>query len=186
MRCFPRCAAGFALPICVGIPCKATRRFFPILASFGSQTRWTEDTAEILPAHLTGQRIDVSNCRTLRRSCRCWGLYSEGTTVLCNAARLRDKESDRIEAMETELRKLGAQVESTRDSLTIHGWGNRPAFRETEVSGRNDHRVVMSLAIAATLGSAPVVIDGAEAIAKTILTFSTTCAASAAGRRVLS
>ena len=74
-------------------------------------------------------------------------------------------------------------MESTRDSLTIHGWGNRPAFRETEVSGRNDHRVVMSLAIAATLGSAPVVIDGAEAIAKTILTFSTTCAASAAGRR---
>ena len=71
------------------------------------------------------------------------GLYSEGTTVLCNAARLRDKESDRIEAMETELRKLGAQVESTRDSLTIHGWGNRPAFRKTEVSGRNDHRVVM-------------------------------------------
>ncbi len=139
---------------------------FPILASFGSQTRWTEDAAEILPAHLTGQRIDVSNCPDLAPILSVLGLYSEGTTVLCNAARLRDKESDRIEAMETELRKLGAQVESTRDSLTIHGCGNRPAFRETEVSGRNDHRVVMSLAIAATLGSAPVVIDGAEAIAK--------------------
>lgn len=139
---------------------------FPILASFGSQTRWAEDTAEILSAHLTGQRIDVSNCPDLAPILSVLGLYSEGTTVLCNAARLRDKESDRIEAMETELRKLGAQVESTCDSLTIHGWGNRPAFRETEVSGRNDHRVVMSLAIAATLGSAPVVIDGAEAIAK--------------------
>ena len=41
------------------------KAIFPILASFGSQTRWTEDTAEILPAHLTGQRIDVSNCPDL-------------------------------------------------------------------------------------------------------------------------
>lgn len=142
------------------------KAIFPILEAFGAQTRWTDDAAEPLPARLTGQRIDVSNCPDLAPILSVLGLYSEGTTVLCNAARLRDKESDRIEAMETELRKLGAQVESTRDSLTVHGWGNRPAFCETEVSGRNDHRVVMSLAIAATLGSAPVIIDGAEAIAK--------------------
>ncbi len=41
------------------------KAIFPILSSFGSQTRWTEDTAEILPARLTGQRIDVSNCPDL-------------------------------------------------------------------------------------------------------------------------
>ena len=49
------------------------------------------------------------------------GLLCEGTTVVRNAERLRIKESDRIEAMETELRACGGQLESEGGTITIHG-----------------------------------------------------------------
>ena len=118
-------------------------------------------------AALEGARIDVGDCPDLAPILSVLGLYARGQTRLVNAARLRDKESDRIEAMETELRKLGVPVSSTRDSMTIPGCAGVPTFAETMVHGHNDHRIVMSLAIAATLGSAPLVIEDAQAVRKT-------------------
>ena len=108
----------------------------------------------------------MGDCPDLAPILAVLGWYAGGETRLVNAARLRDKESDRIASMEAELRKLGAEVSSTPDSLTIRGCGGAPRFGPVRVDGHNDHRIVMSLAIAATLGSAPVLIEGAEAISK--------------------
>lgn len=103
---------------------------------------------------------------------RCWPSSGAGETRLVNAARLRDKESDRIAAMEQELRRLGARVSSTRDSLTVSGFpAGRAPWAQTEVDCHNDHRVVMSLAIAATLGRAPLILRGAEAVRKSYPNF---------------
>ncbi len=66
-----------------------------------------------------------------------------GRTVIANVAHLRLKESDRLAAMATELRKTGIQVEEHPDSLVITGGKPRAA----EIETYNDHRIAMSFAI---------------------------------------
>ena len=81
--------------------------------------------------------------------------------------RLKIKESDRAEAMATELRKFGATVEVLENEVIV----TPTAFHTpTEsLSGHNDHRIVMSLAVLATLTGG--VIEGAEAVAKSFPDF---------------
>lgn len=76
--------------------------------------------------------------------------------------RLRLKESDRIAAIAAMLHNLGCTAEASEDTLTVHPG----TFTGGTVDGFNDHRIVMSAAIAATLSSAPVTILGAEAVDK--------------------
>lgn len=120
---------------------------------------------------LKGSVIDVGNCPDLAPILSVMGMYASGETTLVNASRLRDKESDRIEAMETELRKLNVPVRSTNDSMTITGCGGKGIPKGAVVHGHNDHRIVMALAIAAALGSEPVIIEDAQAIAKSFPDF---------------
>lgn len=84
-------------------------------------------------------------------------------TVITGAARLRLKESDRLESVAALLRALGGSVEITADGLIIEG--GHP-LRGGEVNGFGDHRIVMAAAVAATVANAPVRILGAEAVAK--------------------
>ncbi|MBE6645750.1 MAG: 3-phosphoshikimate 1-carboxyvinyltransferase [Ruminococcaceae bacterium] len=82
--------------------------------------------------------------------------------IFCGTKRLKIKESDRAEAMARELKKFGASVSVYEDSVVIY-----PVdfHAPSEVlSGHNDHRIVMSLAILLTLTGG--IIDGAEAVAK--------------------
>ena len=123
-------------------------------------------------AFFAAQEIDVDPIPDLAPVLSVLALFCAGETRLVNAARLRDKESDRIAAMEQELRRLGARVSSTRDSLTVSGFpAGRAPWAQTEVDCHNDHRVVMSLAIAATLGRAPLILRGAEAVRKSYPNF---------------
>lgn len=84
------------------------------------------------------------------------------TTRITGAARLRLKESDRIAAMADTIRALGGSAEELPDGLVIHGG----KLRGGTVNGYNDHRVVMSAAVAATVCLCPVTITGAEAVNK--------------------
>ena len=84
------------------------------------------------------------------------------TTRITGAARLRLKESDRISAMVQTIQALGGKVEELPDGLVIHG----TKLKGGTVDGMNDHRVVMSAAVAATACDNPVTILGAEAVNK--------------------
>ena len=86
-----------------------------------------------------------------------------GDTIFTNAARLRIKESDRIESVEKMITSLGGFAESTPDSLTVHGTGT---LAGGEVNSFNDHRIVMAAAVAACICESPVVIRGAQAVNK--------------------
>ena len=90
-----------------------------------------------------------------------------GETRLTGIKRLSGKESDRPRAMAAALRALGIRCEQTDDALTITG-GQPTGGR---VSGANDHRVVMALAILATKCAAPVEITDAEAVNKSYPAF---------------
>lgn len=70
---------------------------------------------------------------------------AEGVTVIRDAAELRVKETDRIEVISCELRKLGADLTSLPDGLSINGGR---ALKGAAVNSRGDHRLAMSLAIA--------------------------------------
>ena len=94
------------------------------------------------------------------------GLLCEGTTVIRNAERLRLKESDRIAAMEAELRACGGVLESEGGTITVHGCADRLHAPVGVLHGHNDHRVVMSLAVLALSTGIPLTVDDAEAIAK--------------------
>lgn len=71
---------------------------------------------------------------------------AEGETVISGAAELRVKEVDRLSALAGELAKLGVQIADDRDTLRIVGGA---PLRGAEVSSRGDHRMAMSLAVAA-------------------------------------
>ena len=113
---------------------------------------------------LHGTKIDLADCPDLGPILMALGLLCEGETVIANAGRLRLKESDRIAAMEQELRKLGGRIESDGGTVTIRrSVLHAPAG---PLWGHNDHRVVMSLTVLAAAAGLPVQIDGAEAVAK--------------------
>lgn len=84
-------------------------------------------------------------------------------TRLFNAARLRIKESDRLEAVTVELAKLGARIEAFPDSLTITGVSH---FTGGVTDSHNDHRIAMALAVAATRAEGDVIISGAGSVKK--------------------
>ena len=88
---------------------------------------------------------------------------ADGITHITGAGRLRLKESDRLAAMADGLRRLGGEIEEGPDSLTITGV---PRLTGGTVEGYNDHRVVMSLTMAALGAAAPVVITDAQSVAK--------------------
>ncbi len=88
---------------------------------------------------------------------------ADGRTVVKNAERLKLKESDRLAATANMLTALGASVRVTDDGFIIDGVKR---LRGGRVDGANDHRIVMSAAIASTVCDGEVIISDAEAVSK--------------------
>ena len=97
------------------------------------------------------QTIDLSNCPDLGPILCVLASFTNGETNIVNAARLRMKESDRILAMETELKKWGVDI--------------------TSIFGHNDHRIVMAMTVFGLCAGSECIIDDAQAITKSYPTF---------------
>ncbi|MBD1931974.1 MULTISPECIES: 3-phosphoshikimate 1-carboxyvinyltransferase [Cyanophyceae] len=89
-------------------------------------------------------------------------VFAQGTTVIRDAAELRVKESDRIAVMASQLNRMGARVTELPDGLEITGG---TPLNGTDVDSHTDHRIAMSLAIAALNASGTTTINRAEAAA---------------------
>ncbi len=98
-------------------------------------------------------------------------VFAQGTTVIRDAAELRVKESDRIAAIALQLNRLGAKVTELPDGLEIVG--GTPLIG-IDVESYADHRIAMSLAIAALNASGTTTVRGAEAAAISYPEFTTT------------
>lgn len=109
--------------------------------------------------------IDASNCPDIIPILTVLAAVSEGTTEVINAGRLRIKECDRLAAITTELNKLGAAIEEKPEGLIIKG---KPEGLKggAEVDAWNDHRIAMSLAIAAQKCQEPIELTGAASVQK--------------------
>ncbi len=95
---------------------------------------------------------------------------AEGLTIVRKAAELRLKESDRIAAVATELRKLGAQVEEFPDGFAITG---PQQLAGANVDSHNDHRLAMALAVAGLVARGETNVQNAAAIDESFPEFST-------------
>jgi 3-phosphoshikimate 1-carboxyvinyltransferase len=86
---------------------------------------------------------------------------AQGKTVVNGARELRVKETDRIKAIVSELKKMGADIEEREDGFTVNG----PTRLQGAVcESYNDHRIAMSLAVAALLAEGKTVIKNSECI----------------------
>ena len=137
-----------------------------ILHRCGAQFTREGDTVTFAKAPLHGVDIDLADCPDLGPVLMVLGLLCGGTTVIRNAERLRLKESDRIAAMEAELRACGGVLESEGGTITVHGCAEHLHAPEGILHGHNDHRVVMSLAVLSAAAGLPLTVDDAEAIQK--------------------
>jgi len=144
------------------------RKINTIIKAFGGSISKRGDAVTCSPGELQGIEIDAANIPDLIPVVSVIASVSAGTTKIINAERLRIKESDRLHALCDCLNTLGADIEELPDGLIIKGKEN---LRGGTVSGYNDHRIVMSMAIAALCCSEPVVINGAEAVSKSYPNF---------------
>lgn len=87
---------------------------------------------------------------------------AEGQTVIRDAEELKVKETNRIDTVVTELKKLGAMIEATDDGMIIHG---KSPLHGAEVHSYGDHRIGMMLAIAALLSKSETMLQDAGSIA---------------------
>ena len=98
-------------------------------------------------------------------------LFADGTTRIQEAAELRVKESDRIAVTASQLNRLGASVSELPDGLEIQGGAT---LTGTDVDSFTDHRIAMSLAIAALRANGSTTIHQAEAAAVSYPPFAST------------
>ena len=134
-----------------------------ILRRFGADVEIDGDAVTVYPAALRGIEVDAGDIPDLVLVICAAAVKAQGETRIRGAGRLRLKESDRIESVYAMLRAIGADAQITQDGLRIFGGKQLPGGI---VDGANDHRIVMSAAIAALVCSGEVTICGAQAVRK--------------------
>lgn len=108
--------------------------------------------------------IDGSQCPDIIPVVSLVAALSEGTTEIINAGRLRIKECDRLAAVTSELNKLGAKITEKEDGLIIQGV--KELKGGVEVWSHKDHRIAMTIAIASTVCTEPVILKDYECVSK--------------------
>lgn len=152
---------------CIGVKHNSKqgdKAIIDILKKSGVKIEEIEEGYLIHKGKIKDCEIDLGDCPDLGPILNVLAMYGEGEFKIFNAGRLRLKESDRISAMEEELKKIGVEIETTEDEIKILGKKNY--LGNIEVFGHKDHRIVMSLAIVGTILEKPIIIDGAEAVEK--------------------
>ncbi|MBM3978956.1 MAG: 3-phosphoshikimate 1-carboxyvinyltransferase [Planctomycetes bacterium] len=137
-------------------------RFVDVLAQMGCRVEECEAGITVHGGPLRGVDVDMNDISDTVMTLGAVALFADGPSTIRNVAHIRHKETDRIAALATELRKLGAEVEERADGLTITP---RP-LTGCAVDTYNDHRMAMSLALVG-LKVPGVVVRNPGCVAKT-------------------
>ena len=138
------------------------RAMFSILDRMGARVDMGGGSVTVSPGRLRGIDVDVSDTPDLAPAIALAALAAEGSTVVKNGGRLRFKECDRISAIATELKRLGADIDEAPDGFTIRGGGK---LHSAACLCHNDHRIAMLLIMAAGLCGG-IELNGAECVSK--------------------
>jgi 3-phosphoshikimate 1-carboxyvinyltransferase len=118
--------------------------FVECLAQMGCEANYSEDSITVVGKPMRGIVIDMNAISDTVQTLSVVALFAKGTTRIRHVGHIRHKETDRIGAVATELRKLGATVVEYPDGLDI----TPGTLRGAEIETYNDHRMAMSFAIA--------------------------------------
>jgi 3-phosphoshikimate 1-carboxyvinyltransferase len=139
-------------------------RFAEVLDAMGAAVRMGEDWIECARrGHLRAIDMDLNHIPDAAMTAAVLALFARGTSTLRNIASWRVKETDRMAAMASELRKLGATVEEGGDYLRITPGALKPAVA---IDTYDDHRMAMSFSLVA-IGGVDVRINDPQCVAKT-------------------
>lgn len=125
------------------------RTILDILAAMGATAAWDGQggvTVSRPEGGLRGVDVDMGHCPDLVPTVCAVAAQAAGTTMIRNVAHLRIKESDRLDACATELRKVGALVETFDDGLAVTPRPIQPG-RAVDFSTYGDHRMAMSMSL---------------------------------------
>ena len=134
-----------------------------ILRAFGGKIEESDGSYTAYPSTLCGIEINAANIPDLVPILATVASFASGATVIRGAERLRLKESDRLASVSEVLTDIGADVLETDDGLIING---KESLTGGSTHSFGDHRIAMSVAIAASACNAPTTIDKAEAVNK--------------------
>lgn len=117
--------------------------FIRVLEDMGCQIERGRNSVTVQGGPLKGIDVDMNDISDTAQTLAAVAVFAEGPTCIRNVGHIRHKETDRISAVATELKRLGIQVEESEDSITIHPGEIQPATVETY----DDHRMAMSFAL---------------------------------------
>lgn len=136
--------------------------FLDVIEKMGAKVQRSNKWIEVSRGRLTGVDMDLNHIPDAAMTVATLALFATGTTTIRNVYNWRVKETDRMTAMATELRKLGAEVQTSDNDIRITPPGSlQPAVIDTY----GDHRMAMAFSLAA-LGT-HVTIRDPECTAKT-------------------
>lgn len=137
------------------------KQIIEILRKMGAEIIIDKEGVTVHKSTLSAVDIDASDIPDLVPILSVAASLAEGTTRIYNVERLRLKESDRIESVLAMLKNMGIKC-SYQDCLVIYGG----RIQGGVIDGCNDHRIVMSAAIAALKSEGDIIIQGAQAVDK--------------------
>lgn len=144
------------------------KRLIEILSSMGAQIEIKGSELVVTGGQeLQGMVIDANDIPDLVPALAVIGTQAVGLTKIINVPQARLKETDRLKSMATELKIMGAEIEELKDGLIV----KQSKVIGAKVHGYNDHRTIMSLAVAGLLAEGQTEIDTAEGINKTFPRF---------------
>lgn len=138
-------------------------RFAEVLEQMGAKIKWHTDYIEVTGAPLSGISMDMNHIPDAAMTIATTALFARGPTTISNIYNWRVKETDRLYAMATELKKLGAGVEEGQDYITITP---PDTLQHAAIDTYNDHRIAMCFSLVA-LSNTAVTINDPGCTAKT-------------------
>lgn len=139
------------------------KHFASVLEKMGAKVSWGDEYIEVERGNLHAVDMDMNAIPDAAMTIATTALFAQGTTAIRNIYNWRVKETDRLHAMATELRKVGAHIVEGHDFIEI----TPPAqLREAQIDTYNDHRIAMCFSLVA-LSDTPVMINDPGCTAKT-------------------
>ena len=139
------------------------KHFADVLEKMGAKVTWGDESITVSGRALTAVDMDMNHIPDAAMTIATTALFANGTTTIRNIFNWRVKETDRLTAMATELRKVGAEVEEGEDYISITP---PKSLKHAEIDTYNDHRVAMCFSLVA-LSETPVTINDPKCTAKT-------------------
>jgi len=139
------------------------KHFADVLEKMGAEVSWADESITVVGKSLTAVDMDMNHIPDAAMTIATTALFAKGTTTIRNIYNWRVKETDRLAAMATELRKVGAEVVEGEDYISITP---PQSLKHAEIDTYNDHRIAMCFSLVA-LSETPVTINDPKCTAKT-------------------